>query len=194
MKLSDFSIKHPVIITIFLAASLVFGIMSLLSQRQEMFPNIEMPTVLIVTRYPGVGPKDVEKEVTDIIEEAVASLSGINSISSSSGDSYSVVEIKFDWNINVDFKLPELRENINEILPDLPTGIDGVPSIVKYSSSKLPILSVSIISSMDRPELTFFIKDQIVPVIERITGVAQVNLNGGVHQIVNIRLDTDLLE
>lgn len=194
MKISDFAIKHHVIITIFLVAALIFGLITFASMKQEMFSNVGMPSVMIITVYPGVGPNDVEKEVTNIIEEAVSELSGIRNITSSSVDSLSVVEIQFDWGTDIDKKLPELREKINKILEDLPDGVDGIPTILKMSSSSLPMMTIAVDSPLDRDSLTDFVKKQVVPQLIRIEGIARISVRGGVDKILNIKIHIDLLE
>lgn len=194
MKISDFAINHHVIITIFLIAALIFGLITFSSMKQEMFSDVGMPSVMIITAYPGVGPYDVEKDVTNLIEESVSELPGIKNITSSSVNSLSVVEIQFDWGTNIDQKLPELRERINKILEDLPDGIEGIPTILKMSSNSLPMMTVVIKSPLDRESLTEFVKKQVIPQLIRITGVAKIDIRGGMEKVLNIKLHVDLLE
>jgi HAE1 family hydrophobic/amphiphilic exporter-1 len=194
MKLADFAIKHPAIITIILIALILFGIISLRGLRQDMLSDINMPSVVIFTIYPGAGPHDIEREVTDILEGELTTLEGINSMSSTSGDSASFITLEFDWETDIDIKIPEIREKINNVMDQLPDGIEGPPSMIKISPDLLPILSVSVTGSMDRETLTRFAEDYIVPSVSRVSGVAAVNLQGGVSMITDVRLDLKKLE
>ena len=194
MKLADFAIKHPAIITIILIALILFGIVSLRGLRQDMLSDISLPSVVIFTIYPGAGPEDIEREVTDILEDELTTLEGINSIGSTSGDSASFITLEFDWETDVDSKIPEIREKINNVMDQLPESIEGPPSMIKISPDLLPILSVSITGGMDRDTLTRFAEDHIVPSVSRVSGVAAVNLQGGVSMIADVQLDLKKLE
>lgn len=194
MKIADFSIKHPVVITIILAAVILFGSISLTSLRQEMFPDIGMPSIMVYTIYPGVGPTDVEREVTDILENALADLSGVKKMTSSSEESVSLIQLEFDWGTNLDLQMPKIREKINEVRNLLPDGIEGEPAIRNLGSSLIPILSVAVESEMSREDLSDFITNSVKPGINRISGVSSVNLHGNVINQLNVMLNVDKLE
>lgn len=193
MKISDFSINHPAIITISLVAVVLFGSIALTTLKQDMLAEIHMPTIAIFTVYPGVGPKDIERDVTSVLEDEIATLSGVEKISSTSSDSASQIFVEFDWDVELDNKLADLREKINNVLGELPDGIDGPPNMVKLSAEILPILSIGVESAIDRAELTRFMEDEVVPSLSRISGVAKVDLQGGVEEEVRIRLDPQKL-
>ena len=180
MKPADFAIKHPAIITIILIALILFGIISLRGLKQDMLSEIELPSVLILTVYPGAGPEDIEREITEVLENELTTLEGIKTISSTSGNSNSTISLDFDWGTDIDVKLPEIREKINNVSDRLPDGIDGVPTMLKITPDILPILTVSVQSRIDRKALSDFAEDFVLPSLSRIPGVASVNLQGGV--------------
>ncbi len=194
MKTADFSIKHPAIIIILLITALLFGVISLLSLKQDMLSEMSLPTVAIITVYPGVGPEDIEREVTNVLEDEISTLSGIENISSNSQDSSSVVQVEFDWGTDVDTRISELREKINNVLDDLPDGIEGPPVILKLSVDLLPILSVQVEGEMSRDRLTDFIEDRVIPAVSQVEGVSTVKLQGGRERIVDIEIQSHLLE
>lgn len=194
MKLADFAIKHPVIITILVVAIVLFGIISLRGLRQDMFGDVSTPTVVVFTVYPGVGPRDIEREVTDVLENELSTLDGVEDISSTSGDSVSIISLDFDWNEDVDVKMPAVREKINNAAGELPEWIAGPPTMFNINPEMLPILSIALTGEMGREELTRFADDFILPSLARISGVATVQLKGGVTSIVDIQLDLDQLE
>lgn len=188
MRVSNFSVKHPVIITIVLIAVLFFGMISLLGMRQELFADVEMPTLLILTLYPGAGPADVEREVTSILEEEISMISGISSLESTSSDSISMISVEFLWDIDTDTKIAELREKLNSALPRLPSSISGQPEIWKMSSGSLAIFSAALESDMDKISLSDYLRERIVPRLSRIEGVGRVGFSGASSRIVDIQL------
>ncbi|MCX8058231.1 MAG: efflux RND transporter permease subunit [Spirochaetes bacterium] len=192
-KLIKFSIEHFVIITILVIALIFFGILSLYSLRQEMFPDIFLPSLLIITTYPGASSIDVEKDVTSPIEDALSTLSGIDSIQSSSFDSLSLIEISFNWGVDIDKKFPEVREKLNSVANDLPEGISGIPEILKMDPSKLPIVTAILKSSLNKEELTEFFEKQIRSRIARIEGVSEIILHGGEKKKLIITVKKDLI-
>ena len=193
MKISDFSINHPAIITISLVAVVLFGSIALTTLKQDMLAELHMPTIAIFTVYPGAGPEVVERDVTSLLEDEISTLSGVESISSTSRDSTSQIFVEFDWKVELDNKIADLREKINNVLGELPDEIEGPPNMVKIAAEILPILSIGVESSIDRAELTRFMEDEVVSSLSRITGVAKVNLQGGTEKELRIKLNPQKL-
>ncbi len=192
-KLIKFPIEHFVIISILVIALAFFGIISFNSLRQEMFPDIFLPTLLIITTYPGASPADVEKDVTTPIEDALSTLAGVDSIQSSSFDSLSFIEVSFSWGTDIDKKFPEVREKLNGIADSLPENISGIPEILKMDPSKLPVITVILQSPLNKEELTDFFEKQIRSRLARIEGVSELNLHGGEKKQVIITVKKDLI-
>ncbi|TFG60422.1 MAG: efflux RND transporter permease subunit, partial [Spirochaetales bacterium] len=194
MKLADFSIKHPAIITIILLALVFFGVLSFRSISQSLFPDIGLPSIIVFTAYPGVSPKDIEREVTDPLEKELSTMPGVQRITSSSRNSVSFITVEMDWDTNLDMKIGELREKINGAMGNLPEGIQGVPMLFKMEANAMPIYSVSVLSDIERQTLTRFAEDEIAPVLSRIGGVAEVNVHGAPPQIVDIKVHLNQIE
>jgi hydrophobic/amphiphilic exporter-1 (mainly G- bacteria), HAE1 family len=189
MKIADFSIQHPAIITIIAVAILVFGVISLSVLTQELIPDTGLPTLIVITTYPGVGPGEMERQVTDVLENALATTSGISSISSGSVASLSQITLEFGWEVDVDAKLPEVRERISEVIEDLPDGISGPPTIIKVTSGFVPIFTFSIAGDVDPYELAQFVRESIIPEINQIDGASTVTLKGAVDREVAVVVD-----
>ncbi|MFQ3547853.1 MAG: efflux RND transporter permease subunit, partial [Termitinemataceae bacterium] len=189
MILSDFSVKHPAIIVILLAGLMVFALLALGALNTEMIPPVTMPKAIIITRYPGAGARDVERDVTRVIENQMATLPGLAELSSSSYASYSSVTLSFAATVNVREKLPQIRELLNGVLEELPENIDGAPVIyIMEAGSFLPIFSVRIDSSMPMEELTRYLEERLEPALARIEGVSKINLVGGLRTEARITL------
>lgn len=193
MKATNFAIRHPVIVTIISITVLVLGFASLQLMNKEFIPDISMPGIMVVTLYPGVGAGQVEEEVTDVLEEALATLSGLKAMSSTSRDSVSTIQLDFPDGTDTLPLLPEVREKINAIRKDLPDGISGEPALYQYGSNLLPVLSISVSGGIPVMELTRFVEDEVIPSLSRVPGVSRAVLNGGVRPELKIELDLDQL-
>ncbi|WP_304224484.1 efflux RND transporter permease subunit [Gracilinema caldarium] len=192
MILSDFSVKHPAIIVILLAALLLFAMLALGALNTEMIPPVTMPKATIITKLPGAGAREMERNVSRIIENQMATLPGLTELTSSSYAFYSSVTLSFNASVNVRDKLPQIRELLNGILDELPENIDGAPVIyIMEAGAFLPIFSVRIDSSMDLEQLTTYLEDRLEPSLARIDGVSKINLVGGLHKEARITLRLD---
>ncbi|HUX22426.1 MAG TPA: efflux RND transporter permease subunit, partial [Spirochaetia bacterium] len=189
MKIADYSIKHGPTVIMLMITAVVFGVISLLNIPQERVPDIAKPSILIVTQYPGVGPKDIEQEITKPIEDAVSTLSGITKITSDSVDSFSLITLEFNWSENLDSKLPTLREKVNTVMSQLPSDISGPPDFYTFSATDLPILTYVVQSESDIETIKSFVTNQAVPYFQRIPGVASVSVKGTPDADVRIVLD-----
>jgi len=195
MSISSFSVKHPAIITILLVALVIFGVMAGSSLNSEMIPPIAMPEATIVTVYPGAGAKDVERDISRLIENQMSTLPGISTLTSSSSNSFSLVSMEFSSDVNVYDKLPQIRELLNGIADDLPSGIDGNPVVfISEASSFLPIFSARISGGLDSEALMEYLENRVSPALARIPGVSKINLVGGSKREARITLNVAELE
>ncbi|MBN1519808.1 MAG: efflux RND transporter permease subunit [Spirochaetales bacterium] len=195
MSLSDFAVKHPAIIGILLIMLAVFGVIAGMSMNSEMIPPVSLPAASIVTIYPGASARDVERDISRLIENQMSTLAGVSELSSSSSDSYSVVSLEFRDGVNVHEKLPQIRELLNAVEDELPDGIDGSPVIyITEASAFLPIFSVRIASDMNVEALTSYLEDRVVPAIARVSGVSRISLVGGARLEARVVLKTEELE
>ena len=135
MKLSDYSIKHPAVITILLIVLLVFGVIAATGLTKDMIAEINIPTLLVITSWPGVGPGDVEADVTDVLEAELGTLEGLNQMTSISRNSISLITLELNFGESAGEKLPDVREKINQVASQLPSDLPGPPRIVQYSTS-----------------------------------------------------------
>lgn len=195
MILSDFSVKHPAVLTILLAVLLVFGILALRALNTEMIPPVTLPEASVVTTYPGAGARDVERDITRVVENQMSTLPGLSELRSSSYASYSVVSMAFSADVDVRGKLPQIRELLNGIADQLPEGIDGEPVIyIMEAGAFLPIFSVRVESGMDLVSLTSYLEERVEPALARISGVSRINLVGGAEKEARVTLRTADLE
>ncbi|QQO10123.1 efflux RND transporter permease subunit [Breznakiella homolactica] len=191
MKIADFSIKHPKIILMVLIVLLVFGVLAAFSLNRNLIANLSLPTVVVVTTWPGVGPADIEREVTDPLEDALGTLTGLKQMTSVSRNSVSIITLELDYNEETDRRIPEIREKINGVTDQLPSDIPAPPSILQYSTDLLPVMTILVEGEGSRSELSKYCKDELIPTLSRVPGVAQVNMNGDSRDVVEITADMD---
>ncbi len=193
MKVSDYGIDHPVPVTIVCAILVLFGVIAVASLTQSLFPDFTKPTVYVTVEYPGVAPEEMESQVTSLIESELAKVSDIISFSSRSLPSFSAVMLEFDWSVNVDDKLVEIRERLNAIQDDLPEGVQGIPRIRKMNPSEMPILTVGLEGGGALIDGASYLEKQAVPLVSAIPGVSAVDLLGAPEQELAVRLDLERL-
>ncbi|MCH5294520.1 MAG: efflux RND transporter permease subunit [Treponema sp.] len=193
MRLSEFSVKHPVPITMCLIALLVFGLYSLSLMPLEFMADISMPQAIVYTIYPGASAEDVEQDVTKVLEDNLVTLPHFKSVDSSSYNSVSLITITYADGYDAYEQLEELRNRISELMSELPEGLQGEPRALVGGVSMIPIISFTAEAGKDSARVTEFIKDELTPRITQIDGVSQVEIDGGKELEVNIKLNTDEL-
>ncbi|MDA3811424.1 MAG: efflux RND transporter permease subunit, partial [Spirochaetaceae bacterium] len=194
MKITDFAIKHPAIITILLVVLLVFGTISLLQLPQDYLADINLPSATIATVYPGGSPSDIEREITRPLEDELSTISGLDSIESRSYNSVSAITLTLQMGQSIENRLVDIREKINNVLPELPEGINGAPTIMQFSSSVKPVFIFSVKADLDNDQLAYYIEEVITPAVSRVEGVSEVTVNGQINSIIEIVLDIDKLK
>ncbi|MFY9558414.1 MAG: efflux RND transporter permease subunit [Blastocatellia bacterium] len=191
-KLAEICVRRPVFATMLIMTLIVLGVFSYNRLVVERFPRVEFPTITITTRFPGAAPQEVETEITDKIEEAVNTISGIDELRSTSSEGVSLVFVAFDLERNLDDAAQDVRDKINRALPNLPRTIEQ-PTIEKLDPDASPIMTISVASSRNLREMTEFADKVLRRQIESVNGVGQVQIIGGRKRQVNVYLDGDKL-
>jgi HAE1 family hydrophobic/amphiphilic exporter-1 len=186
--LAQVSIRRPVFASVMVLSLVVVGAFSYFRLGVDRFPKVDFPTVSITTRLIGAAPEDVETEITDKIERAVNTVSGIEELRSVSAEGVSQVFIQFLLEKNVDVAAQEVRDKVNHILVDLPRNIDP-PIIDKVDPDSSPILYLSVSAPRPIREISEFADKTLRRELESLPGVGQVLLVGGRPRQVNIWLD-----
>ncbi len=186
--LSKLSIKRPVFATVLMLALMVIGLVSYRSLGLDYFPNIDIPIVVVTTRVPGAAAQEVESDVSDKIEGALNTISGIDELRSTSSEGVSIVVATFNLEKPVDVAAQEVRDKVSQTLADLPKGIDP-PVVTKLDPGAAPVLFVALRSKQPIAETTELADKVVRRQIETIDGVGQVSLVGGRKRQINVELD-----
>jgi hydrophobic/amphiphilic exporter-1 (mainly G- bacteria), HAE1 family len=194
MFLSNLSIKRPIFAAVMMLALVTLGIFSYRRLAIDMFPDVEIPILSIVTKYPGASPETVEREVTKRIEEAVNPISGVKHVISTSRESVSIVVVEFNLEVKINEASQEARAKVNAIRGDLPQGMEE-PIIQKLDFSAIPIVSLAVRSDILSPkDLTTLVEKKVKRRFENISGVGKVDLVGESKREVNININPTRLE
>ncbi len=188
MSLPSFSVKRPVFVTMLTLIVIVIGMVSLSRLRIDLLPSVELPTVSVRTTYPGASPEVVERLVTQIVEEILATVPGVEEMTSSSSEGSSNVQLSFVWGTNLDAAVADVRSRLEDEISELPEDIER-PQIRKFDVASFPVVIVGISSKMDPVELTDLIDKQVRYRFARVPGVAQADLFGGFEREIRVELD-----
>ncbi len=194
MFLSNLSIKRPIFATMMMLALVTLGIFSYRRLAIDMYPDVEIPVLSIVTKFPGASPETVEREVTKRIEEVVNRISGVKHVISISRESLSQVVVEFNLEVKINEASQEARAKINTIRGDLPQEIEE-PIIQKLDIAAMPVVSLAVRStSLSQRDLTTLVEKKVKRRFENISGVGKVDLVGKSKREVNIQIDPIRLE
>ena len=193
MKISEFSVKHPVVIGMFLIVLAAFGIYSIASMPAEFMADISMPQAIVYTIYPGASAEDVEQDITRVLEDEFVTLPHFKSVESSSYNSMSWITITYADGYDAYDQLEELRNRVRQLIPDLPEGISGEPRAIVGGMSMMPIIEFSVEAGKDSARVTSFINDELKPLLTQIDGVSSIEVDGGKELQLEVKIDVDAL-
>ncbi len=190
MSLAAISVRRPVFTTMVTLIIVVLGVVALTRLRIDLLPSIELPTLTVRTEYPGADPIVMERLVTQIVEEIVATVPGVEEITSQSYEDRSSVRVTFGWGTDIDTAAVDVRATVEDEISELPDDIVG-PRVSKFDIDSFPVVLLGISSELDPVELTLVVEDQIRYRFARIPGVAQVDPWGGFTREVRVELDPE---
>ncbi len=193
MNLPLFSVRRPIFTTMVTLIVIILGLVSVNRLRIDLLPSIEMPTLSIITQYEGASPEVMERLVTRIIEEIVATVPGVEEITSQSSEGNSTIRVTFTWGTDINTGALDVQSKIEDEIDELPEDIER-PQIRKFDVTGFPVVVLGISGSLDPVEMTELIENQIRYRFGRIPGVAQVDVFGGFNPEIRIQLDPDRIK
>lgn len=192
--MSKYSVKKPFTVFVAVVLILVTGIVSYTKMTPDLFPNIDMPYVIVVTPYPGATPEKVEGSVTKPMEQTLATLTDIKNVQSVSNANYSMVVLEFEDSVNMDTISSDILQKINLVSGSW-EDIVGTPTIMKLNPNMIPV-NVAAVSceGMDRSELSAFVSDTLLNQLEGTAGVASIDDSGILEEQVNVVISQDKID
>jgi hydrophobe/amphiphile efflux-1 (HAE1) family protein len=186
--LARISVKRSVFATVLMLVLLVLGAVGYQSLGLDFFPNADIPVVVVTTVQQGAAAEEIESDITDKIEGAVNTISGIDNLSSTSSEGVSIVVVQFTLEKPADVAAQEVRDKLNLVMPDLPKGIDA-PVVSKIDPGATPVLFLALRSKASLRDATEVADKLVRRKIESIDGVGEVSLVGGRKRQINVILD-----
>ena len=185
MTLPKLAVTRPVSACMCVLCLIVFGISSIFGMEMESTPEMSMPVFMIRTSYQGASPEEVDELVTDVIESALSSVSEVESMTSRSSEGSSMTTLEFGYDVDMDEKYDDINEALQRVR--LPDSCDD-PTIMEMSMDSSSIMSLSITTSDASSNLYAYIEDTVVPEIERVDGVSEVEIRGGTREYIQVLL------
>lgn len=186
-------LKKPLtVVVVFVVVSLL-GLSLLKDVPVDFLPNFEAPIIAISTVYPMATPAEVEESVTRVIEENIVNISGIKEVRSQSKENYSLIIMEFAWGETVDVKSQDVRDKLERIIAQLPEECDK-PMVIKFDPGSLPVMELTLKGSRDISELFEIAENSVAMELEKIEGVASVDIAGGTEKIVEVNFIQNRME
>ena len=186
MSMAKFCIRHKVTTLLAVIMVSVFGVAFTTQLQMSLLPDMEAPMAMVMCYYNGATPSDMEELVTRPLESAIMSVPGVESVSSTSSDSTTQIQITYVEDTDLDIAATKLREEFDML--SLPDGATD-PVIVNINISELMPSAIIALMGDDLASLQSLAEDTVAPALERIDGVASVTVSGGVGQQIEVRLD-----
>jgi len=193
LKLSAAAVARPVAVTVISLVAAVLGTIAVLQMPVDLLPSVEYPRITIETRYPSSSPYEVERLVTDPLEDALAGVRGLRSYTSRSYGDMSRITLEFDWGANMDYTRLEVREKLDVASWSLPDAAER-PTIVDYDPSSRPFMEVLLTMDGGWTDITDFSRRVIATRIEQVDGVAACEIDGEAEPAVFVRLRDGVVE
>lgn len=193
MKLTDLFIKRSVTTLTITGAIIIFGIFGFRSMGVDLFPEIDLPVVSIYTVLPGASPEVVDENVTEVIEEQVSTISGIETITSQSFDGASQIVIQFELDKDVNVATTEVQDKVNLARQELPDDVED-PIISKLDLNAQPIVWVSVSGNLDYQFLADYADQVVKEQLQSVSGVGDIQLGGLRERTVRIWVDPEKVQ
>jgi HAE1 family hydrophobic/amphiphilic exporter-1 len=188
--LAEVCVKRPVFATMLILSLVTVGAFSFFSLGVDLFPKIDFPTITITVINPGASPQEIETEVTEKIEEAVNTVSGIDELRSSSVEGIAQVFVQFVLEKDVNVAAQEVENRVQTVIPNLPETAEQ-PTVQKLDTDAAPILRIAVSAPTSIRDVTETAKNKIKERIESVNGVGQVTIIGGRERQINVWIDPD---
>ena len=193
MNITEISIKRPSLIIVLFSILTLLGFIGYKNLSYELMPDFNQPVVVIKTVYPGAEPNEVETSVSRKIEDALSNLEGVDYLVTKSLPNASIIIANLKYGTDLDKTMQDAQRYIDNIRKDLPQDILS-PLMSKVSPNDLPIMSISATSNLSSTEFYQKMKDDYLPQIQQIKGVAEITVLGGEEREIQVKINQDKLK
>ena len=193
MKIYETSVKKPISTALIFVAVIVFGLFSLNNLAIDQLPEMDLPSISVVTTYTGANAEDIENNITRRIEDGLNTVSNLKEITSKSSDGVSLVSLEFEWGTNLDEASNDIRDALGRLSDFMPEDADE-PILFRFNSSMMPIMSFSITAEESYPALNKILEEQFANRLSRIDGVGSVSIMGAPVREIQVNVDPVKME
>ncbi|HKM05420.1 MAG TPA: efflux RND transporter permease subunit [Sphaerochaeta sp.] len=195
MSVTDTVVRRPTTIIVIYTLLMILAIVVFPNLSVELFPEMDLPMVVIYSSYTGASPETMEERVTKNLEAAVSNVGGIQSINSTSSEGFSMVMLQFKYGTDLDKASQSINDNLNMYADFFPDDASS-PTIFKINTNMMPIMNIAVIGSggQDANELRTIAKEKIQAKLERVGGVSSTTINGGQDTFIEVSVDQNRLE
>lgn len=188
MSIYKSAVNKPITTILIFVGVIIMGLYSLIQLPIDQFPEIEIPSVTVMTSYPGANGTEVETNVSKVLENSLNSVDGLKEIYSTSKDNLSLVTLEFEWGANLDEALNDVRSSIDLVYDALPDGASR-PMIIKLNASMMPVMQYAVTAEDSYPGIKKIIEDNLITVLNRIDGIGNISLLGSPQRYVYVDID-----
>ncbi len=192
MNLTKLALRRPVSAVLLIIMIIIFGFTSFGDLEQELTPEMETPMLMIMTLYSGAGPEDVEDLVTSPLEDAIASLSDVKTVTSRSAKNQSMIMIQYEYGTDMSEAYDKLKKKVDSAQRNLPDSVN-TPTIMEMAMDQSDTMNLSITGDVPGG-LYNYVDNNVVPELEKLSGVASVSTYGGQQEYVSITLNSEALQ
>ena len=192
--MEKFSVKKPFTVLVAVIMVLMLGFVSISNMQTNLLPDVSTPYLMVVTVYPGASPERVESEVSDVMQNALGTVAGVENITATSAENYSLLLMQFSDDTDMNSAMVKVSNKVNQTTASLPSSC-LTPSIIEYSLNMNAFMTVAVSrEGSDVYDLSEFVSDTLVPYVERKGGVSSVSTNGLIEKMVQVQLSQEKID
>ena len=192
--MEKFSVKKPFTVLVAVIMVLMLGFVSISNMQTNLLPDVNTPYLMVVTVYPGASPERVESEVSDVMQNALGTVAGVENITATSAENYSLLLMQFSDDTDMNSAMVKVSNKVDQTTASLPSSC-LTPSIIEYSLNMNAFMTVAVSrEGSDVYDLSEFVSDSLVPYVERKGGVSSVSTNGLIEKMVQVQLSQEKID
>ena len=192
--MEKFSVKKPFTVLVAVIMVLMLGFVSISNMQTNLLPDVSTPYLMVVTVYPGASPERVESEVSDVMQNALGTVAGVESVTATSAENYSLLLMQFSDDTDMNSAMVKVSNKVDQTTASLPSSC-LTPSIIEYSLNMNAFMTVAVSrEGSDVYDLSEFVSDTLVPYVERKGGVSSVSTNGLIEKMVQVQLSQEKID
>ena len=192
--MEKFSVKKPFTVLVAVIMVLMLGFVSISNMQTNLLPDVNTPYLMVVTVYPGASPERVESEVSDVMENALGTVAGVEKVTATSAENYSLLLMQFSDDTDMNSAMVKVSNKVDQTTASLPSSC-LTPSIIEYSLNMNAFMTVAVSrEGSDVYDLSEFVSDTLVPYVERKGGVSSVSTNGLIEKMVQVQLSQEKID